>query len=187
VLVRLDHVARRIVNANQGVMCAKMPLTNWRAFFKLGVSRSATMVSVKFWCAVLCLMVLHIGAACGLSSNEDWNTLKAAQWFALGGIGVAGTTSKEERALRSLLDEPDAAGKLKALLPEANLAGQCYALLGLYILHDAAYQKNLDRYKSSDARVKTVGGCMITEQPVSSVVLNIAAGRYDRMLNAPIH
>ena len=86
-----------------------------------------------------------------------------------------------------MLHEPNAADKLKALLSEASLAGQCYALLGLYILHDAAYQKNLDRYKSSDARVKTVGGCMITEQPVSSVVLNIAAGRYDRMLNAPIH
>ena len=90
-------------------------------------------------------------------------------------------------AFRSLLHEPNAVAKLKSLLSEANLAGQCYALLGLYLLHDAAYQENVGRYKSSDARVKTVGGCMITEQPVSSVVLNIAAGRYDRMLNAPIH
>jgi hypothetical protein len=145
------------------------------------------MVSVKFRCALFCLTVLHIAPAFGLSSNDAWNTLKAAQWFAVGGIGVAGTTSKEERAFRSLLHEPDAAGKLKALLSEATLAGQCYALLGLYILHDAAYQENLARYKSSDARVKTVGGCMITEQPVSGVVSNIAAGRYDGMLNAPIH
>ncbi len=83
--------------------------------------------------------------------------------------------------------EPNAAGKLKALLSEASLAGQCYAFLGLYVLHDAAYQENFARYKSSDARVKTVGGCMITEQPVSSVVSNITAGRYDTMLNAPIH
>jgi hypothetical protein len=148
---------------------------------------SATLVSVKFRSALLCLTVLHIAAASGLSSNDDWNTLKAAQWFALGGIGVAGTTSKEEMAFRSLLHEPNAAGKLKALLSEANLAGQCYALLGLYVLHDAAYQENVARYKSSDARVKTVGGCMITEQSVSSVVSNIAAGRYDSMLNAPIH
>jgi hypothetical protein len=145
------------------------------------------MVSVKFRSALVCLTVLHIAAAFGLSSNDDWNTLKAAQWFALGGIGVAGTTSKEETAFRSLLHEPYAAGKLKALLSEANLAGQCYALLGLYILHDAAYQENFARYKSSDARVKTVAGCMITEQPISSVVSNITAGRYDRTLNAPIH
>jgi uncharacterized protein (DUF2141 family) len=59
--------------------------------------------------------------------------------------------------------------------------------LACHILHDAAYQENIARYKSSDARVKTVGGCMITEQPVSTVISNIAAGRYDRMLNAPIH
>jgi hypothetical protein len=132
------------------------------------------------------LTVLHVAAAFGLSSNDDWNSLKSAQWFALGGIGVAGTTSKEERALRSLLREPNAAGKLKALLSEANLAGQCYALLGLHVLHDEAYQENVARYTSSDARVKTVGGCTIMEQPVSSVVSNIAAGRYDRTLNDPI-
>jgi hypothetical protein len=131
--------------------------------------------------------MLHVAATSGLESNDDWNTLKAVQWFAMGGIGVAGTTSKEERAFRSLLHEPNAAGKLKALLSEANLAGQCYALLGLYTLHDAAYEQSIARYKSSDSRVKTVGGCMITEQPVSSIVSNIAAGRYDKVLTAPIH
>jgi hypothetical protein len=130
--------------------------------------------------------MLHVAAASGLASNDDWNTLKAAQWFAMGGIGAAGTTSKEEWAFRSLLHEPNAAGKLKALLSEANLAGQCYALLGLYTLHDAAYEESIARYKSSDARVKTVAGCMITEQPVSSIVSNIAAGRYDKVLNAPL-
>jgi hypothetical protein len=78
-------------------------------------------------------MMLHISAALGLSSEDDWNTLKSAQWFALGGIGVAGTTSKEDKAFRSLLEEPNAISKLKALLSEANLAGQCYALLGLYL------------------------------------------------------
>jgi hypothetical protein len=53
-------------------------------------------------------MMLHISAALGLSSEGNWNTLKSAQWFALGGIGVAGTTSKEEKAFRSLLEEPNA-------------------------------------------------------------------------------
>jgi len=108
-------------------------------------------------------MMLYISAALGLSSEDDWNTLKSAQWFALGGIGVAGTTSKEEKAFRSLLEEPNAISKLKALLSEANLAGQCYVLLGLYLLRDAAYQENSARYKSSDARVKAVACCMITE------------------------
>ncbi len=145
------------------------------------------MVPVKFLSALVYLTVLNIAAAFGQSPKDDWNTLKDAGWFALGGIGVAGTTSKEERAFRSLLHEPNAADKLKALLSEASLAGQCYALLGLYVLHDAAYQENFARHKSSDARVKTVGGCMITEQPVSSVISNIAAGRYDRMLNDPVH
>jgi hypothetical protein len=142
---------------------------------------------VKFRSVLFCLTLLHISTALGLGSNDNWNTLKTAQWFALGGIGAAGTMSKEEGALRGLLHEPNAATKLKALLAEGNLAGQCYALLGLHVLHDAAYQQNLSRYKSSDARVKTVAGCMISEQSVSSVVSNIEAGRYDGILNAPIH
>jgi len=142
---------------------------------------------VKFRSVLFCLTLVHISAASGLCSNDDWNTLKTAQWFALGGIGAAGTMSKEEGALRSLLHEPNAASKLKLLLSEGNLAGQCYALLGLYVLRDAAYQENFARYKSSDARVKTVAGCMISEQSISSVVSNIQAGRYDGMLNAPIH
>ena len=136
---------------------------------------------------LFCLTLLSISAASALCSNDDWNTLKTAQWFALGGIGAAGTTSKEEGALRSLLHEPNAAPKLKAFLSERTLAGQCYAFLGLYLLHDQAYQENVARYKSNDARVKTVAGCMISEQPVSSVISNIAAGRYDRILSDRIH
>jgi len=100
-------------------------------------------VSVKFRSVLFCLTLVHISAASGLCSNDDWNTLKTAQWFALGGIGAAGTMSKEEGALRSLLHEPNAASKLKILLSEGNLAGQCYALLGLYVLRDTAYQKNM--------------------------------------------
>jgi len=148
---------------------------------------SAKIAPVKLRCGLFCLTLVLIFAASGLCSNDDWNTLKKAQWFALGGIGTAGTMSKEEGALRSLLREPNAASKLKALLSEGNLAGQCYALLGLYVLRVPPYQENFSRYKSSDARVKTVAGCMISEQSVSTVVSNIEAGRYDGMLNAPIH
>ena len=145
------------------------------------------MVKVKFRRALFCLAVLHIAAIPRLAANDDWNTLKVAEWFALGGIGVAGTTSKEEIAFRNLMRESNAATKLKTLLSNANLAGQCYALLGLYVLHDAAYEQNVARYKSNDARVKTVAGCAITEQPVSNIVSNIAAGRYDGILRGPVH
>ena len=144
------------------------------------------MAKVKFRRTLFCLAVLHIASIPRLAANDDWNTLKAAEWFALGGIGVAGTTSKEEIAFRSLLKEPNAVAKLKTLLSGANLAGQCYALLGLYVLHDAAYEQNVAHYKSSSARVKTVAGCTIMEQPVSSIVSNIVAGRYDGILSGPV-
>jgi len=52
-----------------------------------------------------------------------------ADKFALGGIGVAGTISKGESALRTILDEPDAAKQLEGMLPHATDAGRLYILL----------------------------------------------------------
>jgi len=55
--------------------------------------------------------------------------LQSTGSFALGGIGVAGTMSAGERALREVLKNQDAVARLEALLPSASPAGKLYALL----------------------------------------------------------
>ena len=66
-------------------------------------------------------------------SAETEGSLQSAGSFALGGIGVAGTMSSGERALREVLKNQDAVARLEALLPNASPAGRLYALLGLRI------------------------------------------------------
>jgi hypothetical protein len=121
------------------------------------------------------------------SPNDPVATLESAEWFALGGIGVAGTTSKEEIALRAVLREKEAASQFKTLLAKGNLAGQVYALLGLRLLHDAAYEKNIGRYKENHAIVRTVSGCSIMNQPVASVAASMDKGMLDVALQNPAH
>src|SRR6266404_8068155 len=79
-------------------------------------------------------------------SGEPGNA-QAVLWktglFALGGIGVAGTMSEGERALREVLMESDVSARLEKLASEASAAGQLYAVLGLRIRDRAAYGRAL--------------------------------------------
>src|SRR5690349_783833 len=77
--------------------------------------------------------------------TEPGGGLQDAGSFALGGIGVAGTMSSGERALREVLKQPDAVARLEALLSGASPAGKLYALLGLKIRDRAAYERALGK------------------------------------------
>ena len=64
--------------------------------------------------------------------------------FALGGIGAAGTISKGESALRTILAQPDAATQLEKMLPHATDAGRLYVLVGLRVCDRSAYKRAFD-------------------------------------------
>jgi hypothetical protein len=107
------------------------------------------------------------------------NGLESASSFALGGVGVAGTMSAGERALRAVLKNPAAVAELEALLATASPAGKLYALLGLRIRDRAAYQRALDKCLTIDAKVKTARGCMLGQESFSDLVKEIERGYYD--------
>ena len=71
--------------------------------------------------------------------------LDKASMFALGGIGVAGTMSPGEKALRQLLEKPDAVAQLERLLTNATPAAQLYALLGLRVKDRASYDRAVSK------------------------------------------
>src|SRR5947208_17200742 len=79
------------------------------------------LISLK----VIAAMVLSLCAA-SLACGSD---VQDADKFALGGIGVAGTISKGESALRTILAAPDAVTQLEKMLPQATDAGRLYILL----------------------------------------------------------
>lgn len=147
------------------------------------------MEFVKQGCIVLlaALCMARTGAVAMAAALPAEHALAKAEWFAVGGIGYAGTTSPEEKTFRGLLQQPDAVSALKELLRSGNGPAQCYALLGLRLLHDPAYQENIARYKAAKAQIKTVSGCIVMEQPVSNIVANIDRGLYDDALQRPVH
>lgn len=108
--------------------------------------------------------------------------LRKAGSFALGGVGVAGTMSEGERALRGVLKEPDAIGRLESVLPNASAAGQLYALLGLRLRDRAAYQRALEKHGANDAKVQTMRGCILQTESFRDLIKQIEHGDYDSFL-----
>jgi hypothetical protein len=108
-----------------------------------------------------------------------------ADKFALGGIGVAGTISQGEAALRTILDKPDAATELEKMLPHATDAGRLYILVGLRIRDRSAYKRAFDSYSKHNSTVETVRGCMISKESFQAVMREIDSGNFDVLLKRP--
>jgi hypothetical protein len=108
--------------------------------------------------------------------------LESAGRFALGGIGVAGTMSAGERALRDVLNHPDAVARLEALIPTASPAGKLYALLGLRLRDHAAYERALEKCRALEAKVETARGCILDHESFRGLVKEIERGQYDTFL-----
>jgi hypothetical protein len=109
-------------------------------------------------------------------------TLRKADLFALGGVGVAGSMSEGERALREVLTEPGVTARLEKLLSDASPAGQLYALLGLRIRDRAAYERALGKLRTTNAKVQTARGCILQQESFRDLIKEIERGQYDNFL-----
>lgn len=90
--------------------------------------------------------------------------------------------SEGERALREVLKEPDAIAWLENALPNSSPAGQLYALLGLRLRDRSAFQRALEKYRTNDAKVQTMRGCILQQESFRDLVKQIEHGDYDMFL-----
>jgi hypothetical protein len=90
--------------------------------------------------------------------------------------------SAGERALREVLRQPDAVARLEALLPNASPAGKLYGLLGLRIRDRVAYERALEKCRSTDAMVETARGCILSRESFRDLSKEIERGQYDTFL-----
>jgi hypothetical protein len=132
------------------------------------------------WIALLSL--LCAGFAPADQRSDAAAVLRKTSSFALGGVGVAGSMSEGERALREVLKEPDATARLEGALPNASPAGQLYALLGLRGRDRAAYQRALEKYGANNATVQTMRGCILQKESFRDLIKQIEHGDYDLFL-----
>ena len=135
---------------------------------------------MKHW--ILCAAaVLFLSTICPARAELDGG-LQSAGSFALGGIGAAGTMSAGERALREILNKPDGVARLEALIANASPAGKLYALLGLRVRDHAAYERALEKLRTTEAKVETARGCILSQESFRDLAKEIERGQYDTFL-----
>ena len=139
-------------------------------------------MNVKISSIVLTSVALFLTFAAPLRADTD-AALRKAGSFALGGVGVAGTMSEGESALREVLKETDAVTRLENALPNSSPAGQLYALLGLRLRDRAVYQRALEKYRANNASVQTMRGCMLQQESFRDLIKQIEHGDYDSFLS----
>lgn len=133
---------------------------------------------------ILIVVALPSGALLEAAEPADADaTLRKATSFAMGGVGVAGTMSQGERALREVLKKADAVVRLESMLPQASPAGQLYALLGLRAHDRNVYKQALLKYGESEATVQTMRGCLLRSESFAALINQIDHGDYDESLS----
>jgi hypothetical protein len=132
--------------------------------------------------AALALVILWVPVARAEQSAPE-TTLRKTDLFALGGIGVVGSMSEGERALREVLNEPGVTARLEKLLSDASPAGQLYALLGLRVRDRAAYERALGKLRTTNVKVQTARGCILQQESFRDLIKEIERGQYDNFLD----
>ena len=109
-------------------------------------------------------------------AQTSYDKLHDAEFFALGGVGYAGTTSDNELAYRELAADPNAVAAFVALIDDesASKAGQLYALLGLQAAGDAQFEARLPAFLADDSPVTEMSGCILMPVKVSAIARQIA-------------
>ncbi|MBX7224173.1 MAG: hypothetical protein K1Y36_29940 [Blastocatellia bacterium] len=106
-----------------------------------------------------------------------FTTLLQAKTFAMGGVGVAGTTSAEEKALRELLGSKQSVAVFNTLLEQAQPAGKIYALLGLSVKDQKAFLSAKNQITNL-GNIQVMSGCLVADESAPSLVEKIEKGVY---------
>jgi hypothetical protein len=124
--------------------------------------------------------------------REAYRIVRETEIFALGGVGVAGTTSAVENAVRVLIAEPNGGEALADLTEHATPEGRLMALYGLRCASPPAYKSKLSEIRALPAParrgegqnkieagyVKVMAGCMIMPERWADVLSRVASEAY---------
>lgn len=124
---------------------------------------------------VLCLLSLPCAGGMPELSAEGvkaYKEVKKAEMFCNSAVGYAGSTPEVVWAFRDLLLEKNADAAFKALMQEATIPGQMYALCGLWFTDQAAFKEQVARYHAMKGKVKTMIGCIVDEEAIADLVVS---------------
>ena len=102
--------------------------------------------------------------------QKAFQTLLSASMFEATRVGRELQLSKFVAAYQVLLEEEKRVEALKLLLEKATIAGQLYALSGLFDTDYNFFLSAVEKYKVSDESVWTMGGCIFEWKKVREIV-----------------
>ncbi len=113
--------------------------------------------------------------------QEAYRTLLSTNIpFAFDGVGIAGVTSKGEKAFRTVAGSTNALELFQAIVKDGSSEGQMYGLCGIHKLAPESFDAFARPIVSANRKVITMSGCLMSEDRASEVVARIARGSYDR-------
>lgn len=142
-----------------------------------GVDRRKMKIRIVL---LLILVILPIGVSAQDKSFSEteltekgqkaFQTLLSAHRFESTRVGRELQFSKFVEAYRVLLEEEKRVEALKLLLEKATIAGQLYALSGLFDSDYDFFLSAVEKYKVSNESVSTISGCVGRYRQVREIV-----------------
>ena len=105
-----------------------------------------------------------------IKGRAAYTTIDTATIFCDEFVGLGNRTPEVVIAFRTLLKEKQADHAFKTLLKEATIAGQLYALCGLYYTDHTYFMQAIQPYRSSRQEVEIFMGCVIMRDTVANIV-----------------
>ncbi|HKE19816.1 MAG TPA: hypothetical protein VKB80_33300 [Kofleriaceae bacterium] len=120
-----------------------------------------------------------VTAALSKETASDMKALSAVDFFALGGVGVAGSISPGEKLTRAIAARPDAIAAFEQVATGTNPAARVYAYWALRSLEPdpKRVEVHWTRLRKDRAHVHAFAGCIRHDSTVARLVGEIADGR----------
>jgi hypothetical protein len=139
---------------------------------------------MKRWTAVAFLLLLGVGAYSQDSLSLALKRISTTGTFAFGGTGFAGRISKGEADFRVIMTQPSgvALDALERLYATGNPQAKSYALAGIRKFNSKRFEELRLSLQSSNLKVQTQSGCIVSEQLLKEVANDLNSGKYDLWL-----
>ena len=136
------------------------------------------MRALALTAVLLVVCATFLSGADAKKSADPYETLRATEIFAFGGVGVAGTRVPAELAFDEIVKKHDASALFRRLLASATPEGQLYALVGLHRIDRKKFDEVAPPYLSDALEVRVARGCTLSTEPAKGIVERIKAGDY---------
>jgi hypothetical protein len=102
-------------------------------------------------------------------------------YFAFGGVGYAGPTSKGEIDFQVLLAQPTEVALLsfEKLYATGNTEAKAYALAGIRELNPEEFNQLVESAQNSKQQVTTMEGCFLMHRMLTEIAADLKSGKYD--------